>query len=283
MSILETIVATKQQEIAIARQQKSLNQLQIEATQYNPRGFKRQIEISSFPTIIAEIKRASPSKGLIRPDLDPVTTASDYASNGAACISVLTDEQYFKGHLSFLTKIREHVPSIPLLRKDFIIDPYQIWEARAYGADAVLLIVKALTVAQLTSLLLEANQANLDVLLEIHDNTELSCALSIISDIIKGRDLPLPLLGINNRNLSNFVTDINTTGEIISFLRKATPEMEDKFTIVSESGIFTATDIRTLNKFGAKAFLIGESLVAKGNPGKNLRDLINTSKQAAES
>ena len=274
MSILDAIIETKKLEIDRAKQQKSIQQLRAEATQFIPRGFKQHIDSSAFPAIIAEIKRASPSKGLIRPDLDPVETASQYAANGAACISVLTDEQYFQGHLSFLTEIRKNVPSIPLLRKDFIIDPYQIWEARVYGADAILLIVKALEAPSLSLLLLEAQKAELDVLLEIHDNQELECALEIVTKLKKENNIELPLLGINNRNLSTFVTDIKTTGEIVSHLRQSSPELETQFTLVSESGIFAASDIKSLAKFGAKAFLIGESLVSKGNPEENLRAII---------
>lgn len=206
--------------------------------------------------IIAEAKKASPSKGIIRPDFDPVAIARSYAENGAGAISVLTEEHFFQGHLNYLNAIRSSV-AIPLLRKDFIIDPYQIYEARVAGADAILLIAAVLDVPKLIALLHVTEELGMHALVEVHTAEELSKALAIQPSII----------GINNRNLTTFTTDIETTVH----LRALIPE---GIISVSESGITTPDDIRRLRACGIDAFLIGESLMREPDPGLKLRQLM---------
>jgi len=207
--------------------------------------------------IIAEAKKASPSKGLIRPDFDPVWIARCYEQSGAGAVSVLTEEHFFQGHLDYLRQIRRFV-SLPIIRKDFIVDPYQVYEARAAGADAILLITAALELTQLSFLLNLTHDLGMQALVEVHTEEELHQALKANPKII----------GINNRNLMTFSTDINTTIK----LRALIP---DGIITVSESGINTADDITRLRACGIDAFLIGESLMRETDPGLKLKQFLS--------
>jgi indole-3-glycerol phosphate synthase len=206
--------------------------------------------------IIAEVKKASPSKGVMRADFDAVRIATGYAENGAAAISVLTEERYFQGHLADLAAIRQAV-SVPLLRKDFLFDPYQLYEARAFGADAVLLIVAILPDALLQELLWLAEELNLSALVEIHDRAELERAVRSGAR----------LLGINNRDLRTFRITLATTEALL-------PAVPPDALVVAESGIETVADIERLERLGVSAFLIGEALMRAADPGARLSELL---------
>jgi indole-3-glycerol phosphate synthase len=207
--------------------------------------------------LIAEVKKASPSMGVICPNFDPVRIAKEYEAAGASCLSVLTDEKFFQGSLDYLRQIRAAV-KLPLLRKDFIIDERQILEAIEWGADAILLIVAILTAAQLEKLHTLAIEAGLSVLVEVHDEEELNCALKISP----------ALLGVNNRNLKNFKVDLATTEKLAPQILKSGS------LLVAESGIHARADVERLQKCGAGAILVGESLVKQGNIGAKVRELI---------
>lgn len=259
--ILKTIVARKREEVAAARAAMPLPLLQARVADLEepPRGFARALRASvesGWTTVIAEIKRGSPSKGVIRADFDPIAIAEIYARHGAACLSVLTDEQFFHGHLRFLALIREQV-RLPLLRKDFLYDRYQLWEAREAGADAVLLIAAMLEAAQLADLVAEAEEIGLDVLLEVHDEDEVEMALQV----------PVELVGINNRDLRTFCTDLAVTERLA--LR-----IPGERLVVAESGIAERADILRLQAAGARAFLIGESLMRAADIGAKLDELL---------
>ena len=206
--------------------------------------------------LVAEVKKASPSKGLIRPDFDPVAIARRYEETGASAISVLTDEKHFQGRLEYLTQIREAV-GIPLLRKDFIIDRMQVYEARAAGADAILLIVAALSLGQLHDLLGAARDLGMAALVEVHTESELCTAVSVGADII----------GINNRDLQTFETRLETTLELAS---RVPPDR----VLVSESGINTRADVERLMAAGVDAILVGESLMREEDPGSKVKELL---------
>ena len=257
--ILDKILQTKQQEVAVARQQLPLTELRQKLTGLQAtRGFARALRQRSAAgiAIIAEVKKGSPSKGIIRADFDPVAIAQSYQRAGATCLSVLTDEQYFYGSLDYLGQIRGIV-GLPLLRKDFIIDPYQVYQARLAGADAILLIAAALTDEQLREFSELARELRLDTLLEIHDAEELERAL----------ELPVDLIGINNRNLKTFVTDLGITEQLAGRIPK-------QQLAVAESGINNRADIERLRAAGAGAFLIGESLMREENIEAKLSSLI---------
>lgn len=219
------------------------------------RGFYRALA-TAVPHIIAEVKKASPSKGLIRPDFHPAEIARSYARGGATALSVLTDEQFFQGSLSYLEEVRAAC-ALPLLRKDFIIDPRQIYQAVG-RADAVLLIVAALSAPQLQELQLCAQECGLDVLVEVHDRAELETALASGASII----------GINNRNLKTFHVDLRTTGELLPFIPR------DRV-VVSESGISTPMQARELFAAGVKALLVGEAFMRLSDPGTGVRELLS--------
>lgn len=257
--VLKKIVEYKQGELAAAKSRVGLAELKARLADCPPvRGFfkaLRETDAAGLTAVIAEVKKGSPSKGLIRADFDPCDIARTYQSNGAACLSVLTDEHFFLGHLDYLTAIRNEV-GIPLLRKDFIFDAYQIYEARAAGADAVLLIAAMLELSRLRDFLALAGELSLDVLLEVHDERELEMALTTAC----------PLLGINNRNLHTFVTDLGTTGRLCALMP---PE---RFA-VAESGITSRADVVRLRGAGARAFLVGESLMREQDFGRKLREL----------
>ena len=259
--ILDKILKTKAEEVAAAKQREPLSELKLRVgdLEDQPRGFARALRTMRYSggtALITEVKKGSPSKGIIREDFDPVEIALAYENGGATCLSVLTDQQYFYGHLRYLWDIREQV-SLPLLRKDFIIDPYQVVEARVAGADAVLLIAAALNDDQLLELAEEARVLQLDTLLEVHAEAELERALQ----------LPVDLIGINNRNLSTFVTDLAVSEKLAGRI----PRQQ---LAVAESGINTRADIERLQAAGAGAFLIGESLMREDDIAAKLADLI---------
>lgn len=257
--ILEQILEHKKGEVAEAQRGVPLPELQARLQGLpEPRGFAGALrsKAAAGTAIIAEVKKGSPSKGLIRADFDPVAIAAGYERAGAACLSVLTDREFFLGDLAFLPQIAETV-NLPLLRKDFVVDPYQIYEARVHRADAVLLIAAALDLAQLQEYALLALDLGLDALVEVHDETELEAALQV----------PAPLIGINNRNLNTFQTDLATTERLL-------PLIPDDRLVVSESGIRTRQDIVRLQNAGAEAFLVGESLMREDDFETKLQSLL---------
>src|SRR5690606_22915674 len=224
------------------------------------RGFIHSIQSTiqeSGTAVIAEIKKASPSKGLIREDFDPVEIAKSYQQGGAACLSVLTDEPYFQGHADYLL-MAKRATNLPVLRKDFMIDPWQIFQSRVLAADCVLLIVACLNDAQLMEMTLLARDLGMDVLMEVHDAEELERALKT----------PAQLIGINNRNLKTFDTDLATSERLFE-------SVDDSRLLVSESGIHTAADVQRLKAAGIHCFLIGESLMREADPGAQLRRIIS--------
>jgi indole-3-glycerol phosphate synthase len=257
--ILKKILARKVEEIRERSARVTLAELSSRVADLAPtRGFTAAIEgkiESGGPGIIAEIKKASPSKGVMRADFDPAAIAKSYEAHGAACLSVLTDADFFQGSEAFLATARGAC-NLPVLRKDFIIDPYQVYEARAIGADAVLLIVAALGDASLLELSLLAAELDLDVLVEVHDEEELERALAI----------PASLIGVNNRDLRTFETTIETT------LRLA-PLVPYERMVVTESGIRTRDDVARLRDEGIEAFLIGEAFMRANDPGAALAKL----------
>lgn len=256
MTILDEILAHKREELETARGQRAASELAASARRAPPaRGFRRALCEAPAPRVIAEVKRRSPSKGEIRPDLDPVACAKAYVEAGAAAISVLTDEHFFGGHLDHLGAVRAAV-DVPLLRKDFVIDAYQIDQARVAGADAILLIVAALEADSLGELRAHARDLGLDVLVEVHDEAELELALAAGTD----------LLGINNRNLRTFQVDLTTSERLAA-------RVPEGVVWVAESGIHTAADVERLRRAGADAVLVGESLMRAPDVGAALRTL----------
>lgn len=257
--ILQKILRTKQKEIADGIAHLPLAQMRTQAQAADaPRGFLSALHAQrrqGKPAIIAEIKQASPSKGLIRPGFDPPAIAQSYAKAGAACLSVLTDEQYFKGHARDLQAARAAC-HLPVIRKDFIVDVYQVYEARALGADCILLIVAALDDVQLGELYALATELGMDVLVEVHDSDEMQRALR----------LRAPLVGVNNRNLRTFATRLQTTLDLLA----AVPS---SVLLVTESGIHTPADVHLMRSHGVEAFLVGEAFMRAHNPGVALRNL----------
>lgn len=246
MNKLEEICANKRIEVAQRRAERSVTALDREAaSQSAPRGFEAALRTSTRNGfgLIAEIKKASPSKGLIRADFQPAAHAKSYESGGATCLSVLTDAPYFQGHEDFLIAAREAC-NLPVLRKDFMIDPWQVAEARSIGADAILIIVAALEDGQMQEIEAAALERGMDVLVEVHDYAEMERASRLRSQLI----------GVNNRDLKTFKTDLTTT-EKLSALAS-----EDAL-LVGESGINSHTDCLRLARAGVKAFLVGESLM----------------------
>jgi indole-3-glycerol phosphate synthase len=231
------------------------------ATQRPYRGFRKSLASGEFG-FVGEVKKASPSSGVISEDFDPVRTALIYDAAGANCISVLTDEKFFQGHLDYLALIRHKVPR-PILRKDFTLHEVQIYQAALAGADAVLLIVAALTDDELMRLKTAADQIGIDCLVEVHDETELDRALGIGATF----------LGINNRNLATFELDLNVT-------ERLAPKVPGHCTIVSESGIRTTEDVRRVVSAGAHAALIGESLMRAPDPGALLESFLAAARDA---
>ncbi|MGE5672305.1 MAG: indole-3-glycerol phosphate synthase TrpC [Mycobacterium leprae] len=262
--ILADILATKAQEVAAARADRPLETVMAQAQAAPPaRSFYRALREPAGMQVIAEVKKASPSKGLIRPDFEPVAIAKAYAAAGAACLSVLTDRSYFQGDLAFLQAIRSAV-ALPLLRKDFIIDEYQVYEARAAGADAILLIVAAFTgecaegrtPADLNRLAALARRLGMEILVEVHNAEELAIGLATGSNLI----------GINNRDLKTF----HTTLDVTMGLANRVPPVK---LLVSESGVSTHADLERLATVGVKAVLVGESLMRQPDVAAALRAL----------
>ena len=286
MSILDRIIATKLEEIEFDKGQIALPLLREQASVLGaPLSLREALTCNkrgNGPAIIAEVKLASPSRGIIRQDLIPLEIAISYARCGARAISVLTDVHYFKGSLAYLRQICSVKLGLPLLRKDFIVDPYQVWQAKVAGADALLLIAAALSDEQLLSLSLESAQAGLEVLLEIHNEEELSRALGLFLQLRnQNKQMPLPLLGINNRDLHSFVTGLAVTERISAQLHEALKKetyrgIAGDIVLVAESGISKAEDIIRLTQVGTRGFLIGESLLAEGDPGTNLKNLLSS-------
>jgi indole-3-glycerol phosphate synthase len=258
MTILDEILDHKRVELAAARERRDPIGLARDAAACTraPLGFREALRATEGASVIAEIKRRSPSKGLIREDFDPAWIARCYAEAGAACVSVLTDEKFFGGSLADLVTVREAIDR-PLIRKDFMIDRYQVDEARLAGADAVLLIVSALEDDLMQELYDHATGLGLDVLVEVHDEAELE----------RARCLGANLIGVNNRNLGTFEVDLATTERLAEKL--SDPEI----VLVAESGIRNAADVTRLERAGAAGFLVGESLMRQPHPGKALEEL----------
>ncbi len=259
-TILDKIIATKLDEVA--RHRRAVPVESLEAAIQNapePLDFVAALRATDQVRLIAEVKKASPSAGIIREDFDPVAIARSYADAGAACISVLTDETYFQGSLEYLRAIRKYV-NIPLLRKDFIIDRYQLLQARAAGADCVLLIAECLTAQELKSLYSQASGLGLQALIELYDAENLAAVL----------DTGCPLVGINNRNLHTFHTDLQHT------VRMRAQIPADRL-VVGESGIGTPADVRVLEDAGVKAILVGESLMRQPDIERAVRCLLSPS------
>lgn len=257
--ILQRILRVKQQEVEQRTAHRPLHKLRERANgQTPPRGFldalRRKQQQGDF-AVIAEIKKASPSKGVMRTDYQPDAIARSYAAAGAACLSVLTDQDFFQGHEQHLSTARGAC-KLPVIRKDFIIDTYQVAEARSIGADCILLIAAALTDDQLRTLFDEARAWGMDVLVEVHNETELSRALKLDLDII----------GINNRNLRTFEVDLNTTYELLD-------KIPSEVTVVTESGILQPSDVLAMRKRDVHAFLVGEAFMRAADPGEALQSL----------
>lgn len=260
MNVLERIVAYKRDEVVARKLVHSQADLErVIRSIAPPRGFQAAIErVAPRPALIAEIKKASPSKGLIRADFNPASLAAAYAQGGATCLSVLTDAPSFQGHETYLGLAREAAPDLPVLRKDFMIDPWQIAESRAIGADAVLIIMAAVDDGLAIELYAEAIRFGMDVLVETHDEAELERALA----------LDAKLIGVNNRSLSTFVTDLAVT-------ERLAPRVPNDRILVSESGVSTHADLARLRAVGANAFLVGESLMRESDVAAATRALLS--------
>jgi indole-3-glycerol phosphate synthase len=257
--ILQRIVAVKRDEVAQARRRCGLAELQAQAAAASPaRGFAAALRArveAGRPAVIAEVKKASPSKGVLREHFVPADIARSYESGGAACLSVLTDERFFQGCAAYLQQARESC-SLPVLRKDFLIDPYQVVEARAMGADCVLLIAACLDDGLMSELEACATEQGLDVLVEVHDGEELERALR----------LRTPLIGVNNRNLRTFEVSLDTTIGLL-------PRVPGDRLLVTESGILARADVQRMRSADVHAFLVGEAFMRAPDPGQTLRDL----------
>ena len=257
--ILQAILATKSKEVAAARGQTSEAALLDQGRSASPaRGFLRAMQARlavGQAAVIAEIKKASPSKGVIREDFQPALHARQYEKAGAACLSVLTDRPYFQGDPQYLREARAAC-ALPVLRKDFMVDPYQVLEARAWEADCILLIVAALSDQQLSELEAAADEQGMDVLVEVHDAAELE----------RGLRLRSPLIGINNRNLRSFETRLETTLGLLS-------QVPADRLLVTESGIHTREDVTRMREHGVHAFLVGEAFMRQPDPGEALAEL----------
>ena len=259
MDKLAEIVATKRKEVARRRVREPMSALrEVAAAQTAPRGFEAALRRKSANGLglIAEIKKASPSKGLIRKDFHPAHHARDYASGGAACLSVLTDAPYFQGHEDYLIAAR-HAVALPVLRKDFMVDPWQVLESRAIGADAILIIVAALEDTVMAEIEAAALEFGMDVLIEVHDAAEME----------RARHLKSHLIGVNNRNLKTFVTDLAATEQLA-------PLAPEGALLVGESGIETHADLLRLECSGVRCFLVGESLMRQADVARATRALL---------
>ena len=261
--ILNKILAVKADEVAAAKKQRDLYSLRSEVesdqeARRELRGFEQGLRAkiaAGRAGVIAEVKKASPSKGVLRPDFQPAAIAQSYAEHGAACLSVLTDVQFFQGSIDYLRQARA-VCALPVLRKDFMVDLYQVYEARAMGADAILLIVSALDHGLMAELEACALELGMDVLVEVHDGEELDAALK----------LRTPLVGINNRNLRTFEVTLDTTLGLLDRIP------QDRL-VVTESGILGAADVARMRAANVHAFLVGEAFMRAENPGRELQRL----------
>ncbi len=257
---LEKILAVKAEEVAKAKRSEAAVRREAESAE-KPRDFVGALRAkiaAGRPAVIAEIKKASPSKGVLRERFDPAAIARSYAQHGAACLSVLTDERFFQGRAGDLAAARGAC-DLPVLRKDFVIDPYQVYESRAMGADCILLIAAALEPSQMRELEAASASLGMAVLVEVHDQPELDAAL----------DLATPLIGVNNRNLRSFETSLDTTLELLT--RVPTSRL-----IVTESGIHAPIDVARLRQAGVQAFLVGEAFMRAGDPGKELERIFSS-------
>ena len=259
--ILNTILQRKSEEIAERCENVSMQQMSKRAQQADPmRGFIAAIEqriANDQPAVIAEIKKASPSKGVLRENFDPAAIARSYEVHGAACVSVLTDKDFFQGSEDFLQQAR-NACSLPVIRKDFIIDTYQVFEARAINADCILLIVAALDDGSLQELLDQAHELQMDVLMEVHDDAELERAL----------ETGARLIGINNRNLRTFETSLSTTIDMLD-------RIPDDRIVVTESGIHSVQDVQLMRGHDVNTFLVGEAFMKADDPGEKLAELFD--------
>jgi indole-3-glycerol phosphate synthase len=260
-NILDKILITKVAEVDQAKSIKSIDMIKDEINQApKPRDFIGAIKNkhqNNLPAVIAEIKKASPSKGVIRSNFNPDYIAKSFELGGAACISVLTDREYFQGDPSFIEIAKDNC-LLPILRKDFIIDPYQVYESRALGADCVLLIASALNLEQLKEYESIAHELDMAVLVEAHNEEELEKAML----------LDTPLVGINNRNLKTFEVSLKTTIDLVTKIPKSRIP-------ITESGIFSYADIKLMNDHNIFTFLVGEAFMRDDNPGQSLKNLIN--------
>jgi len=264
LTILDTILAHKHEEIAERQAHVRQAELARQIADLPPtRGFLKALQQPKIGPValIAEVKKASPSAGIIRPDFDPVQIARIYEQNGASCLSVLTDEKFFQGHDDYLKTIKSAV-SLPLLRKDFTVDAYQIYEARVLGADAILLIVAALTPAQLKEYQALARYLDMAALVEVHTEVETEIAL----------DAGAKLIGINSRDLNTFVTDLGTVERLVAMVPA-------DVTLIAESGIKTPADVQRVANAGAKAILVGETLMRAPDIGAALTELLTSGLQ----
>ncbi len=256
--ILKKIVARKHEEIAESINRISFEQMaELAENADTPRGFYNSLNekvLKRQSGIIAEIKKASPSKGILRENFDPVEIAKSYEDGGASCLSILTDRDFFQGDPLYLIKARSAV-SIPVIRKDFIIKPYQVFESRAMGADCILLIMSCLNDQEIKNLSDLASSLNMDVLVEVHDLNELCRTLK----------LDLPMIGINNRNLRNFEVNLQTTVDLLC-------EISDDKLVITESGITSKADVELMHKNNVFGFLIGEAFMRHPNPGQKLKE-----------
>lgn len=259
--VLQKILATKREEVAAARAARPLSEVEAAAAAQAPaRGFAAALDRTVAEgrlALICEIKKASPSAGLIRPDFDPAALAAAYEAGGATCLSVLTDRQYFQGDDAFVAQARGAC-ALPVLRKDFLVDPYQVAEARAIGADCILVIMAALSDAQAAELEDAADRYGLDVLIEVHDEGEMERAL---------KTLRSPLLGVNNRNLKTLKIDLAVT-------ERLAPMLPPGRVLVAESGLKTNRDLARMTRTGARRFLIGESLMKQPDVAAATRALL---------
>ena len=257
--ILKRILAHKAEEIAVAKRERPLAKLRAAAYAAAPArdfvGALRGRIARGAAAVIAEIKKASPSKGLLRADFDPAAIAASYAAHGAACLSVLTDREFFQGAPQYLAAARAAC-ALPALRKDFMLEPYQVYEARALGADCILLIAAALDVARMQELEGLAQELGMAVLVEVHDAAELAAALALAT----------PLIGINNRNLRTFETRLATTLDLL-------PRIPSSRLVVTESGILARADVELMRAHGVHAFLAGEAFMRAADPGEELEDM----------
>jgi indole-3-glycerol phosphate synthase len=258
VSVLERIVEAKRAELAAARERAPLEMVKTKARSASPvRNFVAALR-AKRPAVIAEIKKASPSKGVLREDFIPADIAQSYAEHGAACLSVLTDRQFFQGQPDYLKQARASC-ELPVLRKDFMVDPYQVYESRAMGADAILLIAACLDDGRMAELEAIARSLDMAVLVEVHDGRELQRALK----------LKTPLIGINNRDLRTFAVSLDTTLALVK-------EVPAERLLVTESGILKREDVQKMRAAGVHAFLVGEAFMRAREPGEALAELFGT-------